>query len=48
MSLIQGSETALGPQAVPPNPIRVLLLDDREENLVSALGDSAAEGLPAS
>jgi CheY-like chemotaxis protein len=26
--------TALGPQAVPDNPIRVLLLDDREENLV--------------
>jgi len=28
------SETAIGPQAVPANPIRVLLLDDREENLV--------------
>jgi len=29
-----GSVTTLGPQAVPSNPIRVLLLDDREENLV--------------
>jgi two-component system, OmpR family, response regulator len=29
-----GSQTALGPQAVPPNPIRVLLLDDIEDNLV--------------
>ncbi len=28
------TETALGPQAVPATPIRVLLLDDREENLV--------------
>jgi two-component system, OmpR family, response regulator len=28
------SEQALGPQPVAPNPIRVLLLDDREENLV--------------
>jgi len=26
--------STLGPQAVPSNPIRVLLLDDREENLV--------------
>ena len=26
--------STLGPQAVPANPIRVLLLDDREENLV--------------
>jgi len=26
--------STLGPQIVPPNPIRVLLLDDREENLV--------------
>jgi two-component system OmpR family response regulator len=26
--------TGLGPQSVPANPIRVLLLDDREENLV--------------
>src|SRR5208282_2822631 len=24
----------LGPQAVPSNPIRVLLLDDRDENLI--------------
>ncbi len=29
-----GSGVALGPQEVAPNPIRVLLLDDREENLV--------------
>jgi two-component system, OmpR family, response regulator len=29
-----GPGTELGPQAVPANPIRVLLLDDREENLV--------------
>ncbi len=29
-----GLRTALGPQPVPPSPIRVLLLDDREENLV--------------
>jgi len=28
------SGPALGPQAVPPSPIRVLLLDDRDENLV--------------
>ncbi len=28
------AQPALGPQAVPANPIRVLLLDDREENLV--------------
>src|SRR5581483_3460339 len=28
------SVSTLGPQVVPPNPIRVLLLDDREENLV--------------
>jgi two-component system, OmpR family, response regulator len=28
------SATALGPQPVPASPIRVLLLDDREENLV--------------
>jgi two-component system, OmpR family, response regulator len=28
------TETPLGPQAVPDKPIRVLLLDDREENLV--------------
>ena len=28
------SGVALGPQPVPTNPIRVLLLDDREENLV--------------
>ena len=28
------ARTALGPQPVPPSPIRVLLLDDREENLV--------------
>src|SRR5271165_7308506 len=27
-------EPSLGPQVVPSNPIRVLLLDDREENLV--------------
>ena len=29
-----GLQTVLGPQAVPPSPIRVLLLDDREENLI--------------
>ena len=29
-----GSVATLGPQAVPSNPIRILLLDDREENLV--------------
>ena len=29
-----GPGTELGPEAVPVNPIRVLLLDDREENLV--------------
>jgi CheY-like chemotaxis protein len=29
-----GPQTPLGPQPVPANPIRVLLLDDREENLV--------------
>src|SRR5215471_1587486 len=29
-----GPQPALGPQAVPPHPIRVLLLDDIEENLV--------------
>ncbi len=28
------SQATLGPQPVPANPIRVLLLDDREENLV--------------
>src|SRR6201996_9538721 len=28
------TEAVLGPQAVPASPIRVLLLDDREENLV--------------
>lgn len=28
------SEQTLGPQSVPANPIRVLLLDDREENLI--------------
>lgn len=27
-------QPVLGPQSVPPSPIRVLLLDDREENLV--------------
>ena len=31
---VSNTTTALGPQAVPDKPIRVLLLDDREENLV--------------
>ncbi len=29
-----GTSTVAGPQPVPTNPIRILLLDDREENLV--------------